>query len=456
MSGLRGQGGSEDGVPVLQPGVHASAKDRFSYKVAGNRVHVEPTTVGDPFAAGLRTWDDPMLAYLLRNVAASLAPAVRQLVPWALTTVSSYSPGSLGLFAPAGYSGPRATGLVGNLGHRTRASAFAAELVVAACLACRRWSGAGGWQLGGLRETGGRCDFGVKLLAETPGRSTVEADILVTDATGHRHAVDVKYSAGAYRAVPTQAVLTIIEQAIRRREIDSFSFVAPTRFRPAVHRAVTGRSGIHLVEGVWPSEDDVARLQARERQAVDYSSLIRSHRNDVERAIDPAVDAISIAYQAQWGSARQLVQIADGGFTYLFDGSPEALFDGSPEAATTEPAPRVVAGWGRNSERRQRGPALPPSLTATDRRHLIARSAGWRADLGLNLLPQDTAVNAGRGPLGRRWGHLEQQAAARPAAQALVRAVYDDLTDRPAQLEYLFIDAGLAQFDRFSNRPGLV
>jgi hypothetical protein len=441
--------------PILKPGVHPSADAQFSYPHRGELVHVEPTTVGDPFAAGLRTWDASTVAYLLHGVAESISPEVRRLLPWALTTVSSYSPGSLGLFGPAAYSGPRATGLIGNLGHHTRSDALAAELVVAACLACTTWRDSSGHTLGGLRDRGGRIDFGVKLLTETPGRSTVEADILLHDHNGQRHAIDVKHSRRSYRASPSPAVLNIAAQSIHRGEIASFTFIATTRFRPAVRRAITDRPGIHLLEHVWPSPDELIRLDLRERQAVDYSELVRRLHHDPDELLEDAVNEIAGAYHRTWGAERELLSIdTHDGFAYLFDAT---------DADSTQSAPRVVAGYGRTrsntssrDKNRLRGFPLPPADTPTDRGHLVARSAGPAGDLGINLIPQDSAINRGRGPIGRRWRRLERDAATTAGSAVLVRAVYDDNTDRPAQLEYLLHDGTDVQFERFPNRRGLV
>ena len=83
----------------------------------------------------------PLVADLLgaarRNP--TITDAQRELLPWALATVSAHSIGALGLLGRAAYSGPGATALVGNLGHSGHGPAFACELVTAAAHVYRGW-----------------------------------------------------------------------------------------------------------------------------------------------------------------------------------------------------------------------------------------------------------------------------------------------------------------------------
>lgn len=121
------------------------------------------------------------------------------------------------------------------MGHLTRSQAFAAELVVAACLTYRSWSSHPDQRpTAELDGRDCRLDFGVKLLGTSPGRRTVEADILVTGPDGSRVGVDVEHSVlSIYRPAPSPSMLAVVGLALERGEIASFHFVTPGRFRPA-------------------------------------------------------------------------------------------------------------------------------------------------------------------------------------------------------------------------------
>ncbi len=166
----------------LRPGVHPPAGGHYTHPGPAGPVHVDAGTVSSPYAAGTRTWGDRLIDWSLSAAAnnPTITQATKDLLPWALVTVASITPDVLGLHGAARYSGPGPTGLLANLGHRTRGNAIAAELIVAACLVERPWPSTDGARaLGGLRRTGGRVDFGVKHLTESGARRTIESDILL-------------------------------------------------------------------------------------------------------------------------------------------------------------------------------------------------------------------------------------------------------------------------------------
>jgi hypothetical protein len=416
--------------------------------------------VGDPFAAGLRTCQDPAVAHALRAARDNprITPDLAALLPWALTTVTANSPSSFGLFAAAGYAGPGATGLLGVLGHRTRSQAFAAELVVAACLTYRAWgSRPGERDPAGVDGRDCRLDFGVKLLGQSPGRRTAEADILVTGPDGSRAGIDVKHSVlGAYRSAPSPGMLAVVRLALERGEIASFHFVTPGRFRPAFRAALAGLPGVYAHEYVWPAEPDRQLIALQETQAVNYSTAARRivEGGPAGEVIADLVDDAAGRYREAFGRDRELVTVEPGdGFTYLFDATVDAPLD--------EPPPRVIAGWGQTRQpagtRNRRflaGFPLPPSQVSTDRGHLIARSAGGGDSIGINLIPQDRALNRGHSTQGRKWRALERLAATSPGTPVFVRAVYGPPTDTPSKLEYLLVTGDGPAFSRFANLPG--
>ena len=444
-----------DDPEELGPGAHPPEEGRYSFDVSGRPVHARAGWVGDPFAGGLRTGDDPIIAMLVKEAMAnaSIRSEIKALIPWALTTVAATTPDAIGVYGPARYSGPGPNSLLGNLAHRTRGDAFAAELIVAACLAQARWPDtAGSMSLGaGLN---GRLDFGVKHSAKQ-GRRTVESDILVKD-WAVRRGVDVKYSrTGVYGHVIVPTVAAGIKQAIEGRELASFHWVTPGRFAPRVKRAAATVPGLHLHEGVWPAAGGVDCIHTIERQALDVRAIIRNWQHDKADLFDLGrrlFDAAWTAYEQAWGSSDDLVETTTpDGFTYLFDGR---------IADPPLPPPRLVAAFGLAHDEpppRQpsfmRGFPVPSAPMPIDRGHVIARTSGGAEGLGVNLIPQNRALNRGIGREGRRWRAMERLTARNPGALAWRRLVYGSADDIPGTIEALVAtDAETTMFDVFTNR----
>jgi len=132
----------------------------------------------------------------------------------------------------------------------------------------------------------------------------------------------------------------------------------------------------------------------------------------------------------------------------------EYLFDATVHPADDEADNRVLGGWGRSlalsaprDRSRMAGYPSPQrdNPSAVDRGHLIAHSIGGGLDL--NLIPQIAAVNR-KG----RWRKLEAYCAANPGTFLFVHAVYDDLSDHPAELEFGIVVGGQVRVERFANR----
>lgn len=119
----------------------------------------------------------------------------------------------------------------------------------------------------------------------------------------------------------------------------------------------------------------------------------------------------------------------------------------------------MLGAWGRSKPpakprdaSRMRGYPSPQrdSAAPVDRGHLIAHTIGGEYDM--NLIPQDAALNRGIGDSNKRWRELERYCAAHPGTLLLVRAIYKDNTDRPAELEYCVVrDDGALRLERFVN-----
>lgn len=453
---------SDDNHTRLAPGTHAHPERPYSRIVKGNIIWAHPQTVGDPFAGGTGGWADPTMSAALKGTSSLLTSEsdMELLLPWALGVVVACAPDAIGLVAPADYSGPRATSLTGNLAHPTRARSYAAELVTGACLTFRAWpSVCDATTLGRVRMTGGRLDFGVKLNGTTAERSTAEADILLTLPTGERCGVDVKHSAsGHFSAKPSPSMLDVVDEAIARGEISSFHFVTNGSLSRRFKEVVADRSCVFVHENVWPSQADLLRIHLQMLQRVSHNDVLREfgtrlheQRNNVRSRL---FDQYTSLYKAAFGQERDVRWLRVRDQEHLFDTTLQA--NHSPD-----PPPRLLAIGGDSntvvlSRDRNFLRGFPLPAGPYDRGHLLAREAGGAEGIGMNLIPQETRLNRGRGPDGRRWRRLERAAAASPGMMVINRAIYDDSTDVPAWLEVVHVlhdDA--CTVDRFPNRVDL-
>lgn len=156
-------------------------------------------------------------------------------------------------------------------------------------------------------------------------------------------------------------------------------------------------------------------------------------------SVAAAVHERETEYEARTPGKRELVHVtAQNGLTYSFDATP------SPE--DHDPVNRVVAVWGRSGQPagprdavRLSGFPSPKGKSATplDRGHLAAHAFGGTED-GINLIPQDRALNQGwrTSPQGQLWRRLERDLAARPGTPFFVRPIYNDSSDFPASIEF--------------------
>jgi hypothetical protein len=184
-----------------------------------------------------------------------------------------------------------------------------------------------------------------------------------------------------------------------------------------------------------------------------------------EGVIDEALFAEAVVtewvreYRRETRGDREIVEI-DGpnNFTYIYDSTMNPPRD--------EADNRVIGAWGRatpatqpRDKSRMRGYPSPQRQheTKVDRGHLIAHAIGGEYDM--NLIPQDSALNQGKGGGDRRWRELERYCERHPGTLLFVRALYEDITDHPAKLEYVIVleDRSL-RVEQFLNdswgRPG--
>jgi hypothetical protein len=167
-----------------------------------------------------------------------------------------------------------------------------------------------------------------------------------------------------------------------------------------------------------------------------------------------AVDAREKDYRAQTLGQRDLVHVsAENGLNYSYDATPAPAKD--------EPANRVVVAWGRSGRPagpkdavRLRGFPSPAgkSPQSLDRGHLVAHSFGGSEE-GINLIPQNRALNRGWSEEGKSWRRLESDLAARPGTEFFVRPLYRDSSDLPCAIEFgVQREDGEWDSDIFRNR----
>jgi len=164
---------------------------------------------------------------------------------------------------------------------------------------------------------------------------------------------------------------------------------------------------------------------------------------DVERFAAAVADAWLGDYHGSWPD-RQILEVPQGTFTYLFDAtSPPGPVDTRVIGVTGRAAPPI----GPRDRSRMAGYPSPQrdSPDRVDRGHLVALSMGGGYDI--NLVPQLASVNR-RG----RWRAIERYCVARPGTFVLIHAAYNHGTDHPAWLEYGWLEDGELRVELFDNQ----
>ena len=189
---------------------------------------------------------------------------------------------------------------------------------------------------------------------------------------------------------------------------------------------------------------------------MNYEEISRDHAHGDRLDAAAFVEAVVAEWVREYLQAtlghREIVEVEmANGFTYLYDSTNHPPLD--------EADNRLLGAWGRSKPSakprdasRMRGYPSPQrdSETPVDRGHLIAHTIGGEYDM--NLIPHEATLNRGIGESNRRWRELERYCAAHPGTLLLVRAIYKDDTDRPAELEYCVVgDDGTLRLERFVN-----
>jgi hypothetical protein len=171
--------------------------------------------------------------------------------------------------------------------------------------------------------------------------------------------------------------------------------------------------------------------------ATDYEGLKREFdcgQLDVSALSDRLRDSWAVVYR-QHSRECELVEVDQGGLTYLFDISGERVV-GVCGSVTPSDAPRPAT--------RMRGHPLPAGRADLVRGHLVAHSLGGGTDI--NLIPQNARLNISGG-----WRRFEQLAHASPGSFVAVAAAYDSDSQTPDRLTYLIAIDRELQFETFSN-----
>ncbi len=192
---------------------------------------------------------------------------------------------------------------------------------------------------------------------------------------------------------------------------------------------------------------------------MNYDEIARSCT--IDGVLDEAAFAEAVVaewvrdYRRSTRGDREIVEV-DGanGFTYVYDSTLNPPLD--------EADNRVIGAWGRatpapqpRDKSRMRGYPSPQRQhkTKVDRGHLIAHAIGGEYDM--NLIPQDADLNQGKCGGDRRWRQLERYCQGHPGTLLFVSALYEDITDHPAELEYvILLEDGSLRAERFVNASG--
>jgi hypothetical protein len=189
--------------------------------------------------------------------------------------------------------------------------------------------------------------------------------------------------------------------------------------------------------------------------AVPYEPLFAAHRprpSEWDAFVrDRLVPLWLDAYDAATPWESEVVEVAQGALTYLFDMAPATAAVGDS---------RVVAVWGRSiaapaprDRQRQAGFVPVPerwSRAGYDRGHLVAHAAGGGMDM--NFFPQAKGLNRGTTEQGKAWRALERAAVASPGTPLLVRPTYDGDGWAPERIDCCVVVDGGLRAERFDNR----
>jgi hypothetical protein len=190
---------------------------------------------------------------------------------------------------------------------------------------------------------------------------------------------------------------------------------------------------------------------------IDYAGLATAPVEDAAAFTDllfeTLLDLWCDAYRLMPASDVEIVQFTDGGYEFLFDLGSErvvAAFGLSWRNPSGRDRSRMRGFLDRTATKRKlnRLPSEQRRLASLswrdrffetygdeyDRGHFISHLQGGGLDV--NLFPQLTAINRGRGPDGAAYRAMEMACAAHPGSFCFSRPIYNDITWVPFEVEY--------------------
>jgi hypothetical protein len=202
-------------------------------------------------------------------------------------------------------------------------------------------------------------------------------------------------------------------------------------------------------------------LSARHGWHVDYRDV--SVAGGYDLAAKNAVGSLSIQwmsiYEAYAGPAN-ILSIDKGSFTYIYDFADDSTW----MCPDRERQSRLVAvsGFSCRPQNARDDGRLKGWLGKTtdrfgdtfDKGHFIAHSIGGQVDQWeMNVFAQRRDLNRGWSIEGRRYTSMEKFCASNSGVLVFSRPIYEDTTDRPAELEFGVLKKdGVFWVDRFNNR----
>lgn len=186
---------------------------------------------------------------------------------------------------------------------------------------------------------------------------------------------------------------------------------------------------------------------------VDYEELLSNFRSATV-----APGGLGRAIEGEWAWLYEESTQGERDLRATTIGTLTWLMDATHAPAPSEPDNRLIGVYGTSTsptrpreKSRIAGFPFPKDVSSrrVHRGHAAGHSLGG-PDEGYNLFHQNADVN-----VGGKWRSLERYCTAHPGTFFFMRAIYLDISDVPAALEYGVIkESGRLEVHHFENRVG--